>query len=1382
VTGDANVDVPKTPGPANIFSGKLTNQTGKPYGNVQVSLNDQFNNRVLRTTDGSGNFSVPVQPGKYAIWLEDNGSRPDGYSFHLRQPINAPTQDLSTGNVTQNLIINVATLQVNGYNAQGYQLSNPNISGNALSGTTSLYPGDPGTPVTQVNGGATGLPTATFKTVIGAVYNNSGSTNGGSMCASENGVLKGCLASPLTVTGDMSVDVPKSPAPANFFSGKLTNHTGKPYGSVQVSLTDQFNNRVLRTTDGSGNFSVPVQPGKYAIWLEDNGSRPDGFFFSLRQPINAPTQDLSTGNVTQNLVISVATINAFVLDSTGNPAQFSSITSNALSGTTSLYPGDPGTSVAQIVSGAGNNSACGSEFKTVIGATFAAGGHNNGGMSAFLPSGTLVLTNPVTIAGDTDTVFRQSGLTAPAAPTSVSAISPTSSPDISWNSVSGAVTYKVYRNCVLAATTSSLSFKDTALSNGVYRYHVAAVNSAGVASNPSQRVNVTVDGAGPTVSDVSVNPATVNYGSGATLSATVDDPNGVVSAEYFEGTDPGVGNGIPMVITGTAASATVSANLSAGVHTFKVRAKDSLGNWTIGTLPSVQLTVVGVVAGLSVVASPTNNPPALTWDATGGTSLYKIYRDDVEVGTTSTASFTDGTLIFDGTYHYRVSAVNAQGSEGPKTEAVEVVYDITAPDVGNPVFTVNPKSIGQSSELSASVVDSGSGNGGAEYYIGETDPGNGNGIVMSIEGDQAVAIIGTTLSAGEYVFNVRAKDTLGTWSATEAATLTIEKPDAPTGLVASKSVTNEDPSLSWTASPDAVKYYVYRDGIKLTDEPTGTSYVDLNREDGSYVYELLAVNEFGDESDPSNSVTVEVDKTAPVVESASVNPEIKLAGQTSELRAVIADPGSGIVRAEYYIGSDPGQGAGTVLSADGQDFVGTIGTELSVGNHAIAVRAKDAAGNWSSAISTTLAVVVPAVPTGLDGPSFTNAEPVLTWQSSQYASKYYVYRDGQKVGESVNTSYTDTTIGEAPQGAHEYKVSAADEYGDESAKSDSLSVFYDTVEPEILAEQSVGANQWSNSSVVVAYTCSDPGGSGIKTVDGCVGTKTVTVEGETVTGMATDRAGNTKSLTVSDVRLDTTKPTVEAPTFERNPKEVNQTTAVSSISGDLLSGVLDGEFIIDNNPAWSGSMTLNGNILTGNIGTYLVPGNVYTVAVRSRDKAGNFSDYQTSQLVVYDISAGGASGGEKELPDGGNDILPFTDPKAKTKLDFGFSASYASGASKPTGEVEAVYEVDKDNYWTFKTDDLTDPLAAFDWMVQPTPEKLARIQGQAALKVTVNGVTTTTTHPFALEATEGSLNLQLTSKVILKIYAPGASPVGNPIYKVEETWKPNAITVGNTAP
>ena len=92
-------------------------------------------------------------------------------------------------------------------------------------------------------------------------------------------------------------------------------------------------------------------------------------------------------------------------------------------------------------------------------------------------------------------------------------------------------------------------------------------------------------------------------------------------------------------------------------------------------------------------------------------------------------------------------------------------------------------------------------------------------------------------------------------------------PTMPTGL--SASVEGSTATLTWNANPEAdlSGYHVYRNGARLTATPiAGTTYHDSGLvANTDYTYYVTAVDEVGNESEPSNSVALGVDSIPPVI-------------------------------------------------------------------------------------------------------------------------------------------------------------------------------------------------------------------------------------------------------------------------------------------------------------------------------------------------------------------------------------------------------------------------------------------------------------------------------------------------------------------------------------
>jgi microsomal dipeptidase-like Zn-dependent dipeptidase len=118
-------------------------------------------------------------------------------------------------------------------------------------------------------------------------------------------------------------------------------------------------------------------------------------------------------------------------------------------------------------------------------------------------------------------------------------------------------------------------------------------------------------------------------------------------------------------------------------------------------------------------------------------------------------------------------------------------------------------------------------------------------------------------------------------------------------------------------------------------------------------------------------------------------------------------------------------------------------------------------------------------------------------------------------------------------------------------------VSIDTIAPTITGARVTPANAagWNNGPVASSFTCTDTG-SGIAS---CSGPATLTSEGagQDAVGTATDRAGNSRTATVSGISIDTTAPTI---TGARAPLAnaagwVNADVVVSFLCADSLSEI-----------------------------------------------------------------------------------------------------------------------------------------------------------------------------------------------------------------------------------
>jgi hypothetical protein len=117
------------------------------------------------------------------------------------------------------------------------------------------------------------------------------------------------------------------------------------------------------------------------------------------------------------------------------------------------------------------------------------------------------------------------------------------------------------------------------------------------------------------------------------------------------------------------------------------------------------------------------------------------------------------------------------------------------------------------------------------------------------------------------------------------------------------------------------------------------------------------------------------------------------------------------------------------------------------------------------------------------------------------------------------------------------------------------------------------ANGWYREDVSVDFTCEDAG-SGIES---CTGDTTLTEDGadHSVTGTATDRAGNTATATASGIRIDRTAPVVDlvgGPAAGAEHYFGNVPAAPECAASDALSG-LDGDCVVTGGGSTVGAHT-----------------------------------------------------------------------------------------------------------------------------------------------------------------------------------------------------------------
>ena len=227
-------------------------------------------------------------------------------------------------------------------------------------------------------------------------------------------------------------------------------------------------------------------------------------------------------------------------------------------------------------------------------------------------------------------------------------------PMLTWNAVSGATSYKVYRatsqngTYSLLGTVTATSYTNTGAKAGTtYYYKVKAVNSAG----ESAYSNVVSGRA--TVTTLTMGHSSTSGKPQLTWKAV----SGAVSYKVYRATAK---NGAYTVINTTKALTYTNVGAALGTtYYYKVEALNAAGK-SLGFSAVVDGKVAPVLA---VGYSSVSGKPQLTWKAVPGATEYQVYRSTQQnsgyskINTTTATSYVNTGAKAGTTYYYRIVAV-----------------------------------------------------------------------------------------------------------------------------------------------------------------------------------------------------------------------------------------------------------------------------------------------------------------------------------------------------------------------------------------------------------------------------------------------------------------------------------------------------------------------------------------------------------------------------------------------------------------------------------------------------------------------------------------------------------------------------------------------------
>ncbi|WP_270888869.1 OmpL47-type beta-barrel domain-containing protein [Pedococcus sp. 5OH_020] len=367
-----------------------------------------------------------------------------------------------------------------------------------------------------------------------------------------------------------------------------------------------------------------------------------------------------------------------------------------------------------------------------------------------------------------------------------------------------------------------------------------------------------------------------------------------------------------------------------------------------------------------------------------------------------------------------------------------------------------------------------------------------------------------------------------------------------------------DVTIDWTAADE-------RSGI--ASAPANSTITG----EGSGLKDTATVTDKAGNSTTADSAAVNIDRTAPTTGADAP------AGWNNSTVTVSLEAADGLsgVDATYYAVDSGDAVKGTSL---------TIDTE---GVHTLKYWSVDQAGNTEAAQTATVKVDLTA-PTV--GHTVTPAPNTKGWNNTPVTVAYQC--DDKLSG--VATCSPDAKVSTDGQD-QAVPGTAVDNAG--NSFTDNATVSIDTVAPRIggRPDRAANANGWYAGDVTVGFRCRD-------TLSGIASCPAPTTLGEgkaqSVTGTATDTAGNSKNATVGPINIDKTAPTLSgAATADPNGAGwYNDDVTVKWSAADALSGLDGGAAPADS--------TIGGE------------GTALTAGTSVRDLAGNVTSAKSAPVKI----------------------------------------------------------------------------------------------------------------------------------------------------------------------
>jgi fibronectin type 3 domain-containing protein len=443
-----------------------------------------------------------------------------------------------------------------------------------------------------------------------------------------------------------------------------------------------------------------------------------------------------------------------------------------------------------------------------------------------------------------------------------------------------------------------------------------------------------------------------------------------------------------------------------------------------------------VPTNLASTANANSNTISLSWTASTDTRSdvdhYNIYRNGLEIGSSTTNAYTDTTVQSATNYTYTVTAVNRDGVESAQSSSiVAALPGITSYDWidGNDIeiYFNQPLTAASAGTL-------------ANYSI---TGGTFTGVALSLDDTKVTLTTSTALSSNSS-FTITMRN-LATASGNQLPS-TFQLSGTfllPTGSILDQVWDNLDggDAVSDLTNPALNPNYpnnpTYTTYLTSFEAPENTGVDDYGQAVQGYLYAPVTGNytfwiASDDESDLLLSTNASPTNTVQIADVTSNTGFEQWTAETNQQSASIAL----VAGQRYYIEALMKQGGGG-------DNLSVAWSYNSTNNTTTGTTPVVIAGAYLAPYGGNLDLTQPAAPTNLQAKiTGTNNQIALSWTPvtdlTSGIQQYVIYRNGQSYGTSTTASFTDTSV--SAESLYTYQVAAVNYDGIQGTESAAVSV------------------------------------------------------------------------------------------------------------------------------------------------------------------------------------------------------------------------------------------------------------------------------------------------------------------------------------------------------